>query len=274
MVENLIAGYLATGKRLVIPDLGAFLKKESGETVFVEFLKKDDGVLAGLVAQSMGVPQLEAASIVLQFSADVKMSLGSKGFYVVPRVGTLRRDGTGAIALSAGTMDEGRQEAPARDAVVPPQPQVTAASPASTAQVPKPTAPALTVTPPVGSGQHQPPRPQPAVQSQPAAAPAQRAAEPVTRPIVERPAVTHEQTVRRPANHSHSPGPQLNPPRKRTDMIMIIAIAAALIAIGSMVFGLLVESNPIKNIQPVREQVVAAPTGDELPAAEEEAPAE
>lgn len=48
---------------------------------------------------------------------------------------------------------------------------------------------------------------------------------------------------------------------------MIIAVVAALIAIGSMVFGLLVNNDPIVNIQPTsprQEQVVT----DTEPAAE------
>ena len=43
MINKIIANYLAGGKRLVIPQFGAFIHKEGdGTVVFVPFLKKDD----------------------------------------------------------------------------------------------------------------------------------------------------------------------------------------------------------------------------------------
>lgn len=46
MINKIIAEYLRTNKRLVVPHFGAFIRKENSEAiVFVPFLKKDDGVL-------------------------------------------------------------------------------------------------------------------------------------------------------------------------------------------------------------------------------------
>ncbi len=67
MIETLITDYLQHNRRLVIPGLGAYLKKESGETVFVPFVNKDDGVLRGLVCERYGVSAAEADEIVAQY---------------------------------------------------------------------------------------------------------------------------------------------------------------------------------------------------------------
>ena len=50
MLIRIISQYLETHKRLVVPQLGAFIVKEPEHTVlFSELLKRDDGVLRGLL---------------------------------------------------------------------------------------------------------------------------------------------------------------------------------------------------------------------------------
>ncbi len=72
MIETLITDYLQHNRRLVIPGLGAYLKKESGETVFVPFVNKDDGVLRGLVCERYGVSSTEADEIIAQYIDNVQ----------------------------------------------------------------------------------------------------------------------------------------------------------------------------------------------------------
>ena len=49
-VKVLIAEFLRTHKRLVVPQLGAFIvKAPGGEILFSELFKRDDGVLRGLL---------------------------------------------------------------------------------------------------------------------------------------------------------------------------------------------------------------------------------
>lgn len=328
MVENLIAGYLATGKRLVIPELGAFLKKETGETVFVEFLKKDDGVFTGLISQSLGIPAADAARQAAEFSAGVRESLAGRGFFIVPRVGTLRRDASGTLNLTplpAG--DTGSPQAGQRTPEAPSSTSV--ASPgATTGQAPQPKV--VPYTPPrqqarvehytpltpgmaQADGQipgnaapsrpaaGQPTAPAPAVADataqRPRATPEHKGAvpQPAARPVVDTPATAGNAPAERPVSSAPvSPGPlqerrapegsaashrpARRPPvdipqrRKKTDLVMIIAIVAALIAIGSMVFGLLVNNDPIVNIQPTsprQEQVVTDTEPAEETAAEQ-----
>ena len=59
MLIPVITQYLETHKRLVIPQLGAFIVKEPGRAVlFSELLKRDDGVLRGLLC-ARGLNELE-----------------------------------------------------------------------------------------------------------------------------------------------------------------------------------------------------------------------
>ena len=52
MVNKIIADYLKTNKRLIVPQFGAFLHKDDGTVAFVPFLKKDDGVLIQLIGSA------------------------------------------------------------------------------------------------------------------------------------------------------------------------------------------------------------------------------
>ena len=50
MLVQTISQYLGSHKRLVVPQLGTFIVKEPGVSiVFSELLKRDDGVLCGLL---------------------------------------------------------------------------------------------------------------------------------------------------------------------------------------------------------------------------------
>ena len=54
MIVELISKYLETHKRLVVPNLGAFIVKIPGESVlFSNLIKNDDGVLRSLLMRSI-----------------------------------------------------------------------------------------------------------------------------------------------------------------------------------------------------------------------------
>ena len=62
-VKVLIAEFLRTHKRLVVPQLGAFIvKAPGGEILFSELFKRDDGVLRGLLTAA-GASEIEAAGV-------------------------------------------------------------------------------------------------------------------------------------------------------------------------------------------------------------------
>lgn len=61
MLIAVLTQYLESHKRLVIPQLGAFIVKEPGQSIlFSELLKRDDGVLRGLLREQ-GMGDMEAA---------------------------------------------------------------------------------------------------------------------------------------------------------------------------------------------------------------------
>lgn len=99
MIESIITDYLQSNRRLVIPGLGAFLRKEGGEVVFVPFLNKDDGVLSGLVRQTYGSSAAEAEEIIEQYTDGVAQALAGRGSYFVTGFGSLQRDANGILFL-------------------------------------------------------------------------------------------------------------------------------------------------------------------------------
>ena len=61
MLIHTLIQYLESHRRLVVPQLGTFIVKEPGRSVvFSELLKRDDGVLRGLL-RAGGMGELEAA---------------------------------------------------------------------------------------------------------------------------------------------------------------------------------------------------------------------
>ena len=77
-LNKIIAEYLASNRRLVIPEFGAFVKKESGEVVFSELLRTDDGVLASLLT-ARGLSAMEVAVVVDRYIFEVRHELEQCG---------------------------------------------------------------------------------------------------------------------------------------------------------------------------------------------------
>ena len=51
MVVEVISNHLLSNRKLVVPTLGAFIVKESGDRVFSDLLRDDDGVLTSLLRE-------------------------------------------------------------------------------------------------------------------------------------------------------------------------------------------------------------------------------
>ena len=100
MIDNIITAYLRSNKRLVVPEFGAFIHKDDGEVVFVEFLKKDDGALAGLLRREYSVNETEARGIIDEYVSNIRRTVATTGKYAVEGLGTLRTDANGLYALS------------------------------------------------------------------------------------------------------------------------------------------------------------------------------
>ena len=99
MLIRIISQYLETHKRLVVPQLGAFIVKEPEHTVlFSELLKRDDGVLRGL-QQAEGVHELEAAGEIDRFVFEVRHAVEHGTPCPLPGFGTLCPGANGTIAF-------------------------------------------------------------------------------------------------------------------------------------------------------------------------------
>lgn len=88
-ISDIISDYLRDNKRLVIPQLGAFIVKASGETIFSELLRRDDGVLRGLIAAT-GLSELEAAGAADRFVFDIRHVLQRGDAFTIEGVGSLQ----------------------------------------------------------------------------------------------------------------------------------------------------------------------------------------
>ena len=131
MINKIIAEYLRTNKRLVVPHFGAFIRKENSEAiVFVPFLKKDDGVLQQLLVSEYGMDSADAQAVIDEYIAEIKESIAARGAYVIEGVGRLMTDSNGICYLELGA-------APAQAAAVRP---VDTASPVGPASFPTPSA--------------------------------------------------------------------------------------------------------------------------------------
>ena len=131
MINKIIAEYLRTNKRLVVPHFGAFIRKENSEAiVFVPFLKKDDGVLQQLLVSEYGMDSADAQAVIDEYIAEIKESIAARGAYVIEGVGRLMTDSNGICYLELGA-------APAQAAAARP---VDTASPVGPASFPAPSA--------------------------------------------------------------------------------------------------------------------------------------
>lgn len=91
--------YLESHKRLVVPQLGAFIVKEPGRSVlFSELLKRDDGVLRGLLCDE-GVGQLEAAGEIDRFVFEVRHAVEHGQEYRLEGFGVMKPGPNGTIAF-------------------------------------------------------------------------------------------------------------------------------------------------------------------------------
>ena len=90
MLIRVVTQYLESHKRLVIPQLGAFIVKEPGRSVvFTDLLKRDDGVLRGLLREQ-GVSDLEAAGEIDRLVFEVRHAVEAGEEYRLEGFGTLK----------------------------------------------------------------------------------------------------------------------------------------------------------------------------------------
>lgn len=87
MIEKFIIDYLAAHKRLVVPQLGAFIVKQpDGKIIFSELLKRDDGVLRGLLC-AQGMTEVQAMAVINRLVFDVRDAVGRGDRFEVQALG-------------------------------------------------------------------------------------------------------------------------------------------------------------------------------------------
>ncbi|WP_300284430.1 hypothetical protein [uncultured Alistipes sp.] len=117
MVDKIVADYMRSNKRLVVPQFGAFIRKDTdGKIVFVPFLKKDDGVLVERVANVCGLAPEEARKAVDDYVAGMKAGIAVRGSFLVEGVGRLVADSEGAYRLEDDTQTAPRPTSAPADA--------------------------------------------------------------------------------------------------------------------------------------------------------------
>ncbi len=109
-INTLIARYIAENTRLIIPNIGTLLRrKESGEIVFMEMLKKGDGALNSLVGAHFRLSEADAMAAVENYAAEIKRAVESDKKFIMDGVGVLLAGANGNMVFifnpSAHTID-------------------------------------------------------------------------------------------------------------------------------------------------------------------------
>ncbi|MDR0661466.1 MAG: SPOR domain-containing protein [Prevotellaceae bacterium] len=104
VVDKHLKELALTNRRVIIPDLGAFLSKEGDgdekNLIFSSFLKYNDGFLEKQLADKEKLSQIEASEEVKKFVGEVTKTLRAKHNYVIDGFGFFHMDERGSIAFS------------------------------------------------------------------------------------------------------------------------------------------------------------------------------
>lgn len=104
MDRAILAELIRGNKRLIIPNIGAFLHRETDNAsqlgiTFSPFLKYNDGQLEELLVNSYGFTKIKASERVKKLSSEIFEEINDKGAYAIPGIGSLVLDSKGSITL-------------------------------------------------------------------------------------------------------------------------------------------------------------------------------
>ncbi len=244
MICEYITQYLLLNKRLVVPGLGAFVvNPANGELIFVELLKQDDGILMRQLMAD-GLSAIEAANVIDRFVFEVRHRVDSGGTAMLNGIGRLSKAEDGLYRFEYDP-EVGREIAVPAETPAPietPAPEMVA-EPALEPDTTVETETVADVAPaePIKQVDEEPAVPAENIEeSKPAA---NVVAEPAPLPKYERPIMEPESYVKglrygkpqRPSKDDiryvgHSTG-------RGVDKFVIVAVVAALLAIGAIVYG-------------------------------------
>ena len=266
-INAIIAQYIANETRLIIPEVGTLIRrKESGEIVFMEMLKKNDGVLSGLIVNTLDVSPSKSAEILKRYTADIQKQLTSSKKFILDGVGVLLVRPEGGIDFSFNPFAQSIPE-PTRATEEEPtvakvetvedktasKAVVTEEKTAPEAKVPEPVAkptPAPEENEPEPVAKPAPdakPAPAPAPEPAPAPAPEEKEPEPVAKPApAAKPAApkpagkpTPKPAVKAYDEDEAPRKPRISGRRQRVkiDGLTIVAIVAVIMALITLVWG-------------------------------------
>lgn len=233
-ISAIIAKHITTEARLIIPEVGTLLRrKENGEIVFMEMLRKSDGILAGLIINTLDVSPSNANEIVNNYVATIKQQLATNKKFIIDGVGVLLARADGGINFSftpsAHSIPEhGVDVLEEDDAFVPVKP-IAPAQPVAPAQ---PTAPAQPVQP-VASAAKEQSAPQSVAKPQPVAP------TPQPKKVIYKTEEEDEPTERRSKIKPHHT-------RKKMDGITIVALVALAMAFLALIWGMIPSNDRVE----------------------------
>lgn len=239
MIVELISKYLESNKRLVVPNLGAFIVKEAGRVVlFSNLIKGDDGVLRSLLVEA-GVSELETAAALDRFVFEVNFRLESTGECLLDGFGVLKSGVNGTVSFVYQPAAKGE----VLDGNVAPREDNTVAQPKAKV-VEKPAEKVVESLPDSEDVQ---------IDVVPRQKPAPRREVEVKRPQQreerrQRPQEDYTKGLRYGKGRKVVTGREGATSRKssKSDLIMKIAIIAALLAIGALVYGFIMDMRASK----------------------------
>ena len=239
MIVELILKYLESNKRLVVPNLGAFIVKEAGRVVlFSNLIKGDDGVLRSLLVEA-GVSEMETAAALDRFVFEVNFRLESTGECLLDGFGVLKSGVNGTVSFAYKPAAKGE----VLDGNVAPREVQSVAQPKAKVEE-KPTENIVESLPDNEDVE---------IDVVPRQKPAPRREVEVKRP--------QQREERRPRPHNnYAEGLRYGKGRKivtgregatsrkssKSDLIMKVAIVAALLAIGALVYGFIMDMRASK----------------------------
>ena len=233
-ISAIIAKHITTEARLIIPEVGTLLRrKENGEIVFMEMLRKSDGILAGLIINTLDVSPSNANEIVNNYVATIKQQLATNKKFIIDGVGVLLARADGGINFSftpsAHSIPEhGVDVLEEDDAFVPVKP----IAPAQPVAPPRPPAPAQPAQP-VASAAKEQSAPQSVAKPQPVAP------TPQPKKVIYKIEEEDESTERRSKIQPHHT-------RKKMDGITIVALVALAMAFLALIWGMIPSNDRVE----------------------------
>lgn len=282
MVNRFIAEYMANSRRLILPGVGAFVRRtEGGEIVFVEMFKQNDGVLTNLISQKMDISAEQANILIERLITELQHDLRYYGYYTIPALGTLRQTEKSIIfqADAPASLQAEQPQAVQSKEVTPPAPRYEKVEEQEIVATPKEEKPAPTVEkkpePKVEVAAAPKAEPQPAPKVEEPVRPAEK--ESTTTDNVKFKLFTSEKEIAKSAEQSVAKEPKkvakptpatqerfrfeahkdseesapqrisirTNRKRKKMDGVTLLAIIAAAIAVIVIIYGLVSSPGPV-----------------------------